>query len=91
MVVEITLSQTLKELEERGKNLTKNAIAVEAKVRPSTLSDLAKGDSKAIKFETLNDILNAMNRLMPDENFDIGHIIKYKEDIEPQLRIYFSE
>lgn len=90
MVVEITLAQTLKELEERGKTLTKNTIAVEAKVRPSTLSDLTKGESKAIKFETLNDILNAMNRLMPEEKFDIGHIINYKEDIEPQLRLDFK-
>lgn len=79
-MIEITFADTLDRLDKQGKTITKNAIAVEARVRPSTLSDLAKRDSKAIKFETLNDILNAMNRLLPDEKFTIEHIVKYTED-----------
>lgn len=80
MVVKITLSQTLQNLEKQGKILTKNAIAVEAKVRPSTLSDLYNGNTKALKLETLNDILNAMNRLLPYEKFDIKDIITYEKE-----------
>lgn len=80
MTVEITLSKTLSNLEKKGINLTRNAIAVEAKVRPSTVSDLANNNSKAIKLETLNDILNAMNRLVSTEDFTIEDIIKYKKE-----------
>lgn len=81
MTVKITLAETLERLKTEGKPMTKNAIAVEAKTRPSTLSDLASGNSKAIKIETLNDILNAMNRLQPNENFTITDIIDYvRED-----------
>lgn len=61
-----------------GGKLTKNAIAVEAKVRPSTLSDLAAEKSKSIKFETLDAILDAMNTLSPDNQYTIADIFEYE-------------
>lgn len=78
MTITIKLADTLMRLENEGVNLTKHAIAVESRTRPSTLSDLTNGSSKAIKFETLNEILNAMNRLYPEGNFTITDIIDYK-------------
>ena len=82
MTVKITLSDTLQRLEKEGITLTKNKIAVESKTRPSTLSDLANGTTKAIKLETLNDILNAMNRLYPEGSFTIEDIVKYEHKKE---------
>lgn len=79
MTVEITLKATLERLEKEGVPLTKNKIAVESKTRPSTLSDLFNGDTKAIKLKTLDDILNAMNRLYPKGGFTIEDIIKYEK------------
>ncbi|MGE6488477.1 helix-turn-helix domain-containing protein [Paenisporosarcina sp. NPDC076898] len=80
MTVRITLSDTLQRLEKQGVNMTKNKIAVESKTRPSTLSDLFNGKTKAIKLDTLDDILNAMNRLYPEGNFTIEDIVNYEQD-----------
>ena len=55
----VTLDDTIK----RYEDVTMNAIAVEAKIRPGTVSDLCAGRSKAIKFETLQAIVNALNTL----------------------------
>lgn len=80
MTVRITLSDTLLRLEKQGVIMTKNKIAVESKTRPSTLSDLFNGKTKAIKLDTLNDILNAMNRLHPKGDFIINDIVEYERD-----------
>ena len=56
--VKITLNDTL---EYNG--LTRNAVAVEGKIRPATISELCNGKSKAISFETLERIANAMTTL----------------------------
>ncbi|KAB2333048.1 XRE family transcriptional regulator [Bacillus mesophilum] len=53
-----TFEQSLSEL-----SITKNAIAVESKVRPATIADLQNGQAKQINFETLKAIIDAMNRM----------------------------
>jgi len=72
--VKITLDDTINNTD----NLTRNKIAVEGKIRPATLSELCNGKSKAISFETLTRIIDAMNKL----NHQDGGKRRYKlEDI----------
>jgi len=72
--VKITLDDTINNTD----NLTRNKIAVEGKIRPATLSELCNGKSKAISFETLTRIIDAMNKL----NLQDGGKRRYKlEDI----------
>lgn len=56
--VKITLGQTLID-----NDITRNAVAVEGKIRPATISELCNGGSKALSFDTLARIVNAMNTL----------------------------
>jgi predicted transcriptional regulator len=55
-IIASTLGKTLEEL-----GITRNALAVEAKVRPVTINDIVAGNAKAIKFETLISILDTLN------------------------------
>lgn len=57
-----TFKDTLKDL-----GITKNAIAVEAKVRPATIADLENGEAKQINFETLKFIIDALNRISTEK------------------------
>ncbi|MGD7047691.1 XRE family transcriptional regulator [Rossellomorea marisflavi] len=43
--------------------LSKNAIAVEGRLRPATIAKYDKGEVERIETETLDGILNAVNRL----------------------------
>ncbi|MBT2603939.1 helix-turn-helix domain-containing protein [Bacillus sp. ISL-53] len=52
-----SLEGTLKELD-----ITKNALSVEAKVRPATINDLVTGNAKQVNFETLKAVIDALNR-----------------------------
>ncbi|WP_432352737.1 helix-turn-helix domain-containing protein [Sporosarcina sp. A2] len=56
--VKITLEQTIK-----AAKTSRNGIAVEGKIRPATINELCKGESKAISFETLRKIVDALNTL----------------------------
>nr|WP_302055843.1 XRE family transcriptional regulator [Paenibacillus sp. A3M_27_13] len=60
---------------------TRNKIAVESKTRPATILDLASGDTKTIKLETLVNILNAINEIARshglEQTFGIEDIIQY--------------
>lgn len=56
--VKITLGQTLD-----AAGITRNSVAVEGKIRPATISELCNGGSKAISFDTLERIVNALNTL----------------------------
>lgn len=74
----MSVRPVLKETLENSK-LTRNAIAVKAQIRPATLHDLVKGNSKSITFETLDKILNAMNELDESREYDITDIIFYEK------------
>ena len=73
MTIKITLGETLK----NNKNLTRNKIAVHAKIRPATLHDLVNnnGKVKSLSFETLNAMLDSMNKLDNSRNYDISAVI----------------
>lgn len=74
MPIKITLNETL---ERDGCRLTKNAIAVEAKIRPGTLSDLVNGKSKGVTFDTIEKVIDAMNRLDPSGQYTLTDVFDY--------------
>jgi DNA-binding Xre family transcriptional regulator len=61
-----TLEETLEQF--KPEKLTRNKLAVEAKVRPATIADITKGNAKSIQLDTLVKILNALNRISFEEN-----------------------
>lgn len=64
MTIEFVLNETLEKLSKgREIPLTRNALSVESRVRHNTVSDLAAGKSKSLTISTLNDILEALDRL----------------------------
>lgn len=75
-VVKVTLDATLKEA-----GITRNRIAVEGKIRPATISELCNGKSKAISFETLERILDAL-LLITGDVYEASDVIRieYKEE-----------
>lgn len=74
--IKYKLAETLDELK-----TSRNKVAVESKTRPATILDLAGGESKTIKLETLVSILDALNQIAKDEGVDrvfgINDIIEY--------------
>jgi DNA-binding Xre family transcriptional regulator len=60
-----TLERTLINLE-----TTRNALAVEAKVRPATINELVSGNAKQISFKTLKEILEALNRISVEKGLN---------------------
>ncbi|MEK4039700.1 XRE family transcriptional regulator [Paenibacillus sp. FSL F4-0122] len=60
---------------------TRNKIAVESKTRPATILDLASGDTRTIKLDTLANILDALNELAKEKGIErtigIDDIIEY--------------
>ncbi len=79
-----TLSDTLDELDKT----TRNALAVEAKVRPLTINEIANGKAKQITFTTMKKILDGLNQIAKEKGIDktytIEDVVKYeqKEDGE---------
>ena len=75
--VKVTLEETIKKHE----GLTRNAVAVEGKIRPATIGELCRNESKAISFDTLQRIVNALNILTGDKH-TIEDIITIEYDEE---------
>ncbi|WP_225220888.1 helix-turn-helix domain-containing protein [Bacillus norwichensis] len=83
----INLPKTLQEL-----GLTRNALAVESKIRPLTINEIASGKVKQINFSTLESILEALNRIVKEKGIDkqykVSDVFEYqfgedtKEDSE---------
>ena len=77
-----TINKTLDEL-----NITKNRLAVEAKIRPNLILELANGDTKAIKIDTLIKILDTLNEIAKnkglDKEYNVTDIIYYCSKKEP--------
>lgn len=74
MGLEFVLNETLEKIDQ-----TRNALAVEAKVRPATVNDIAAGRSKAITLAVLDDLLDALDRLDPEgRRHDVTDIVKRK-------------
>jgi DNA-binding Xre family transcriptional regulator len=78
----INLGKTLDEL-----NITRNALAVEAKIRPVTVNELVSGKVKQVNFSTLQSILEALNKIASDKGinkkFKVKDVFEYvPEDTE---------
>ncbi|RFB34018.1 helix-turn-helix domain-containing protein [Brevibacillus sp. VP] len=77
--IKFTLEKTLERL-----NITRNRLAVEAKIRPNTISDLTIGKTKRLEFATLISILDELNRVAKERGeraVTIEDIIAYDPDI----------
>jgi DNA-binding Xre family transcriptional regulator len=70
-----TLKETLKDIDE---NLTRNKLAVEAKVRPATIADIVNGESKRIELDTLKRILDVLNKMSDTREITIEDVIVYE-------------
>jgi DNA-binding Xre family transcriptional regulator len=77
MTLEFKLGEILEEL-----GISKNALAVEGKIRPATVAKYEKGDMGRIEIETLVDILDTLNRLANekgiDKTYSLEDLIEYK-------------
>lgn len=73
---EINLEKTLGEL-----GITRNALAVEAKIRPLTINEIVSGNVKQINFSTLESILEALNRIAKEKGkekqFKVTDVFEY--------------
>jgi predicted transcriptional regulator len=74
--IKFKLAKTIDEI-----GTTRNRVAVESKTRPATILDLAAGETKTIKLETLVNILDALNQIAREEGIEriigISDIIEY--------------
>ncbi|MDT9720788.1 XRE family transcriptional regulator [Paenibacillus sp. ClWae2A] len=74
--IKFNLNEVLAEI-----GTTRNKVAVESKTRPATILDLASGDTRTIKLETMVEILNAINRIAKENGstrqFGIEALIDY--------------
>ena len=75
MPLKFTLPETLAKL-----NLTEHKLAKEANVRPATVYSICKGEAKTIKLETLESILEALNKRSPFKEITIEDVIKYEKE-----------
>lgn len=74
-----TLGKTLDELK-----ITKNKLAVEAKIRPNTISNLVNGDVNSIRMDTLQAIIDTLNTLSKENGvekvYGITDVLIHEED-----------
>jgi len=81
MAYKYLLKEILEELDQ-----TRNALSVEAKVRPGTILDLYDGKTQRIELKTFSRILDALNQFAIEKGLDkrytIDDIIKYEYDAE---------
>ncbi len=76
MAFTFKLDNVLEDLE-----LTRNALAVRAGVRPATLADLHEGKTKRVELPTFAKILDALNAVAREkginETYTIDSIVEY--------------
>lgn len=68
-----TLGETLDKL-----NKTRNALAVQSRIRPATINSIVDGSVKSISFETLEAILDALNEFDSTKEFTIDDVVQYR-------------
>jgi DNA-binding Xre family transcriptional regulator len=77
MGIEFKLGGILEELK-----LSKNALAVEGKIRPATVAKYETGDMGRIEIDTLVSILDTLNRMATekgvDKTYSLEDLIEYK-------------
>lgn len=79
MTIKLTLN---KSIERSNGALTKNNISVTSQIRSNTLSDLANGSSRSIRFDTLDKILIAMNTLDDANEYTVSDILIFEDEKE---------
>lgn len=73
--VEVNIDLILEEL-----NLTKNRLAVEAKLRPNLMTEITTGEIKSIRFVTLIKLLDAINKISEEQGgrfYNVADILHY--------------
>ncbi|MDY8092419.1 helix-turn-helix transcriptional regulator [Paenibacillus polymyxa] len=71
-------------------DISRNKLAVEAKIRPATVIDMVNGKTKRLELETLFHILDALNRIAHQRRFSrtitLANIIEYipEDEMERQ-------
>lgn len=89
-MITVSLDKCLKEM-----GLTMNKLAVESDTRPNTVNDITKGSAKRIDFETLDKLLNGLNKIAMhrgiDRRFDITDIINYEMDVQLDMFTEYGE
>lgn len=65
LVINFVLEQTLFKL-----GLSKNKLAVESKVRPNTIIDIVNGNTRRMDMDTLDQVLDALNKIALERNLD---------------------
>jgi DNA-binding Xre family transcriptional regulator len=77
MTIHFNLAKVLDELE-----ITKNALAVEAKIRPATVASFVNGEVSRIEIPTLISMLDALNRFAiekgTERRYNIEDLITYE-------------
>ncbi|WP_179030893.1 helix-turn-helix domain-containing protein [Paenibacillus kribbensis] len=62
-------------------DISRNKLAVEAKIRPATVIDMVNGKTKRLELETLVHILDALNRFARQRRFTrtitLADIVEY--------------
>jgi DNA-binding Xre family transcriptional regulator len=83
-MIKFTLRKTLNELD-----ITRNKLAVEAKVRPNTINDMVNGDIHRMDLQTLSDIIDTLNLIAienrMEKRYDINDIMEYEMNIQQRL------
>jgi DNA-binding Xre family transcriptional regulator len=77
MTIHFNLAKVLDELV-----ITKNALAVEAKIRPATVASFVNGEVSRIELPTLISMLDALNRFAiekgTERRYNIEDLITYE-------------
>jgi DNA-binding Xre family transcriptional regulator len=77
MTIHFNLAKVLDELV-----ITKNALAVEAKIRPATVASFVNGEVSRIEIPTLISMLDALNRFAiekgTERRYNIEDLITYE-------------
>jgi len=87
--IDINLDSILAEL-----NISKNKLAVEAKLRPNLITEMSEGKTKAIKLETLQRLLDTINTIAEDvygkdsKVYGVSDLIKYTPNI---IRVHIGK
>lgn len=80
--IECTLQETLDEI-----GISKNKLAVESKIRPNTIINIANDKAKSVNFDTLVKIISTLSSLAKENgiirSFGVSDVFVYVEDESP--------
>lgn len=74
-MIKITLKETLDK-----HDISANKLAVESKVRPTTIYNIINNKSSSVTYETLTAIIKTLRELTGDDQIDVTDVFKYQGD-----------